>query len=110
MHCADCGRFHHPPSPICPDCHSRAVAPRPVSGLGVVHSFSINYQDWSRSGEAPFVYTVVELEEQARLRMTANLVDCPPRAVFVGMEVAVRFLEVEDVYLPLFVPRSGIVA
>jgi uncharacterized OB-fold protein len=83
------------------------VAPEQVSGLGVVHSFSVNYHDWSRSGEAPFVYAVVELEEQADLRMTANVVDCPPDAVFVGMEVAVRFLAVEDVYLPLFGPRAG---
>jgi uncharacterized OB-fold protein len=109
MRCAECRRFHHPPSPICPDCHSRAVAPEPVSGRGVVHSFSVNHQDWTRSGEAPFVYAVIELEEQKGLRMTANVVDCPPDAVFVGMEVAVRFLAVEDVHLPLFAPRPRVV-
>jgi uncharacterized OB-fold protein len=76
-----------------------------VSGRGSVHSFSINMQDWTRSGEAPFVYAVVEMEEQAGLRMTSNVVDCPPEVVFVGMEVEVRFLPAEELFLPLFAPR-----
>src|SRR5262249_45888739 len=33
--CLDCGRFHHPPKPICPECWSSRVEPTEVSGRGV---------------------------------------------------------------------------
>ena len=38
------------------------------------------------------------------MRLTTNLVDVEPEDVHVGMEVAVEFEEIEDVYIPLFRP------
>ena len=35
--CDDCGQFHHPPKPICPECWSRNLTPTEVSGRGVIH-------------------------------------------------------------------------
>ena len=35
--CDDCGHFHHPPKPVCPDCWSTSLEPTEVSGRGVVH-------------------------------------------------------------------------
>lgn len=35
--CEDCGRWHHPPKPICPECWSDRIRPTPVSGRGTVH-------------------------------------------------------------------------
>ena len=37
--CAECGRWHHPMRPMCPDCWSWRVAPTAVSGRGTVHLF-----------------------------------------------------------------------
>lgn len=105
--CGECQRFHHPPSPACPSCHSRQVAPEVVSGAGVVHAFSINRQDWTRGKEGPFVYAVIELAEQKGLRVVSNVVECPPEEVFVGMAVSVRFLATEGVFLPLFAPERA---
>ena len=42
--CNDCSRLHHPPTPVCPYCHSRELEPKVVSGRGTVAAFTINHQ------------------------------------------------------------------
>ena len=101
-HCAACGRFFHPPSPACPHCASEAVAPRAVSGRATVVTFTVNRQAWTAGLEVPYVVAIVELVEQASLRLVTNLVGMPPNEIRIGMPVSVRFLQQEDVWLPLF--------
>ena len=48
----------------------------------------------SRSAEDPMV------------RLTTNIVDCDPETVHIGQEVAVRFEQQEDVWIPLFAPTG----
>jgi len=51
------------------------------------------------------VVAIVELEEQAGLRLTTNLVGCAPADVAIGMPVRVVFEDAGDgVFLPLFEP------
>jgi uncharacterized OB-fold protein len=102
--CDDCRRWQHPPGPVCRACGSREVHPRPASGRGRVFSFTINHQRWTPELEVPNVIAIVELEEQPGLRFISNIVDCPVQAVAIGMPVRVRFLQQEDVWLPLFAP------
>lgn len=104
--CPDCGFRVHPPLPICPRCHSRAVAPQPVSGLATVVSLSINRQVWEKGLEQPYVIAIVEIDEQPGLRLTTNIVNCAVDAVHVGMRVRVLFEQREDVWLPLFEPHG----
>ncbi len=101
-HCAGCGRFFHPPAPVCPNCLSLDVAPRAVSGRGTVLTFTVNYQAWTPEIDAPFVIAIVELEEQPGLRFLTNVGGCPVEEVCIGMEVRVRFEQHEDVWLPVF--------
>src|SRR6266404_744053 len=55
--------------------------------------------------EVPYTIGLVELVEQADLRLTTNLVGCAPDAVEIGMPVRVTFREVSDeIALPLFEP------
>ncbi|MGW2048890.1 thiolase C-terminal domain-containing protein [Streptomyces sp. NPDC001858] len=103
-HCADCGRYFHPPLPVCPSCRSRAVALAPVSGRAVVVGFSVNHQTWLPSFPPPYVVAVVALAEDDRARLTTNVVGCAPDDVYVGMPVRVRFEQQQDVCLPLFEP------
>ncbi len=35
--CRDCGRWHHPPRPMCPDCWSGNLAPTEISKSGTIH-------------------------------------------------------------------------
>jgi uncharacterized OB-fold protein len=106
-HCAQCGNYMHPPSPICLNCRSRTVRPEPVSGFGSVYTFTINYQPWTPDAVVPFVFAMVELDEQPRLLLMTNIVNCPVEQVFIGMRVQVLFRQRDEVWLPYFEPASA---
>jgi acetyl-CoA acetyltransferase/uncharacterized OB-fold protein len=106
--CNDCGTLVHPPTPICPDCRSRSWKPTPVSGLGTVVGFTVNSQPWLPGFDPPYVIANVALTEESRVHLTTNVVGCEPDCVGVGMQVAVRFEQFEDVWLPLFEPTGAI--
>ena len=105
--CRPCGHYIHPAGPICPICRSRDVAPEAVAGRATVATYTINRQRWEPGLEAPYVIAIVELAEQASLRLTTNIVGCPPDQVQIGMRVRVVFDHREDVWLPLFVPEAA---
>jgi uncharacterized OB-fold protein len=77
-----------------------------VSGRGRVETFSINYQQWI-PGSDPYVIAWVSLEEQPSTRLSTNLIDVEAEDVHIGMEVAVEFEGIEDVYIPLFHPVAS---
>lgn len=102
--CAACGFRTHPPTPRCPSCFSENVAFEPVSGRGRVYSFTINRQQWMPDLEVPYVVAVVELDEQAGLRLLTNIVECDVDAVRIDMPVEVRFIERGAASIPVFAP------
>ena len=75
--CDDCGRFHHPPKPICPECWSQSLTPTPVTGRGVVHLAMFLRQGAPAPGvdyeKGPHPVVAVELEEQAGLRFSSTV-------------------------------------
>jgi hypothetical protein len=106
--CQDCQYWIHPPSPICPECHSRRLAPEPVSGRATLHTFTVNHQAWYPGLDPPYVVAIVELPEQAGLRLTTNLVGCDVDDVAIAMDVQVVFERYDDVWLPFFEPVEAI--
>lgn len=109
LRCQDCGYWIHPPGPRCPACLGANLSPEAVSGEATVFSFTINVQDWGLpTYEPPYVIAIVELPEQAGLRLTTNIVGCAPDAVTIGMPVRVVFEHHDDrgyeVWVPLFEP------
>lgn len=104
--CGDCGHWQHPPWPRCTACHGEAVAPRPVSGRGRVTSFTVNHEAWLPGLAVPFLFAVIELEEQAGLYVFSNLL-MPVDQARIGMAVEVRFERHEDVWLPMFASAEG---
>jgi len=106
--CAACGTYVHYPKPRCPRCAGDVLTPTPVSGRGVVYSFTVSHYVGAPGfeSEVPYVIVLVELEEQAGLRIAGNLRDCAPGDVRVGMPVEVVFEAVTpEVTLPQFRPR-----
>lgn len=103
--CSDCGHWQHPPLARCPACHSDAVAPQPVAGTGRVATYTVNAQAWTPAEADPFVFAAIELDEQRELYVFSNVL-APPAEVHSGLRVAVTFEQVEDVWLPLFVPAE----
>jgi acetyl-CoA acetyltransferase/uncharacterized OB-fold protein len=106
--CADCDALVHPPVPICPNCRSRSSQPTEVSGRATIVGFTVNTQRWLPNFdlEPPYVIANVALAEDASVRLTTNIVGCDPEDVHIGQEVAVRFEQHEDVWLPLFEPTG----
>ena len=100
--CRDCAGFIHPPRPVCNHCLSDNVGPAVVSGRGKVATFTINHQPWMPGMEVPFVYARVELDDAPGVFLSTNIVGCPVGEVGIGDAVRVRFLQQEDVWIPLF--------
>jgi uncharacterized OB-fold protein len=99
--CTACGRYQHPPLPLCPVCRTETMAPSPVSGRGRIRTFTVNHQQWFPGLTEHFVFAAVELAEQAELYVVSNVL-APPEAVRSGLPVRVCFEHQEDVWLPLF--------
>jgi uncharacterized OB-fold protein len=107
LRCNACGTYIHLPRPACRACGGTDLAPARVSGRGVVHSFTVTH--FPLPGfEPPFAVALIELEEQAGLRMASNVVDVPPDELEIGLPVEVTFEKVaDDVTLPLFRRRTS---
>jgi uncharacterized OB-fold protein len=103
LRCRSCGYWLHPPIPRCPECGSREVAPEAVGGRGEVWSYTVNHQPWDGVTE-PYAIVLVTFPEQEGLRLTSNLVGCPPEDARIGMPVRVVFEERDGVWFPLFEP------
>jgi uncharacterized protein len=107
LRCQTCRTWIHPPSPVCPSCLGRELAVEAVSGRAEVASFTVNHQPWYPGLDPPYVVAIVELPEQAGLRLMTNVVNCAVDDVRIGMPVQVVFEEYDDVWLPMFEPVSG---
>ena len=105
LRCDECGTSIHPPSPVCPSCLSRKLAPAAVSGRARLLTWTVNQHRWIPGFEPPYVIAIVEIEEQPGLRVTTNLVNCTPDELLMDLPVKVVFEERDDgIFLPLFEP------
>lgn len=104
--CQACGKYVHPPAPVCRYCAAMDPIPTAVSGKGRVHTFTINRQAWSEDMKDPFVIAQVELAEQPGLRFLTNIVGCAPEEVCIDMPVRVVFEHEDGVWYPLFEPEA----
>ena len=107
--CRDCGRWVWYPASACPECGGGRHEWTRVSGRGqlftwvrVHRAFLPGYKD-----RVPFLTALVELEEDARLRLAAFLRDAPPGGLRVGLAVEVTFERVDErLTLPIFRCRA----
>ena len=110
LRCQDCGTYIHPPTPICPNDHSKNVAPEALSGRATVLTYTINHQRWMPGLDLPYVVAIVSLDEDSSVRLTTNIVGCDPGDVHSGMQVQVVFEHhpdaTGDVWIPLFTPDA----
>lgn len=109
LRCRQCGFYVHYPKARCTRCGSGDVTPQRVSGRGTVHSYTITHHKAPPGFEdkVPFGVALVELEEQAGLRVIAHVVDCPPKELRIGMPVEAVYEDVApDVTLPQFRSRE----
>ena len=72
----------------------------------MVVGYTVNQHQWHPDFPPPYIIAIVAIDEDPRVRLTTNLVDVDPADVCVGLTVEVRFEHVEDVWLPVFTPRT----
>jgi uncharacterized OB-fold protein len=111
--CGACGRWRHPPRPMCPHCRSTDVTWVQTTGTGRVWSFVVPHPPLlpAYSPLAPYNVIVVELDDDRTIRMVGNLVasadgainEINPQSIEIGEPVRVVFHQVDDVVLPRWV-------
>jgi uncharacterized OB-fold protein len=104
--CQTCGRYRHPPRPVCAACHGDDIRFEDVSGHGRVWSWTVNHYAWAPEMPPPYVVALVDLAEQPGLRLMSNLVECELDRIEVDMAVEVCFARTGDAHIPLFRPLS----
>ena len=104
--CGDCKSLIHPPQPVCRYCHGHNLGPREVSGRAVLSAFTVNERFSIPGLPAPYVVAQVAVEEDPRVRLTTNIIDCDPGELELGRVVEVVFEQNDDVWLPLFTPTA----
>jgi acetyl-CoA acetyltransferase/uncharacterized OB-fold protein len=104
--CHSCAALIHPPQPICRYCHGHDLGVRTVSGFATLIGFTVNHRFSLPGLPAPYVVAQVAIEEDPRVRLTTNAVECDPEQLALGQRMEVVFSPVEDVWLPLFRPAS----
>ena len=104
--CPACGNRQFYPRAMCTACGSDPVWAE-ASGQGTVHTYTVIRQNWSEPfrSQLPYVVAMVDLEEGVRIM--ANLTDCDPESVRIGMAVEAYTVKVEDgLGIPFFRPAS----
>ncbi|PWU17833.1 MAG: hypothetical protein C5B48_15500 [Candidatus Rokuibacteriota bacterium] len=103
--CRACGHFQHPPYPACVSCMGIDLAFEPVSGKGVIYSYTIMYHAGDRRFAAaiPYASIIVELDDAPGALLAGNLLGAPHTDAKVGRRVEVMFAPLnEDITLPQF--------
>ncbi|MCM3922626.1 OB-fold domain-containing protein [Frankia sp. AiPs1] len=92
--CGQCGLWLQPPLERCRRCAgpTRFVD---VAGTGTVYSFIVQHRATVPGylDDLPYVVALVELDEQAGLRLPARIVGVDPAAVHCGLRVRAEFAD-----------------
>ncbi len=104
--CQRCRYWVHPPRPICPRCWQRDLPWEPTSGRATLYTYTINRRMWNPDVAVPYVIAMVELPEQAGLRLTTNIVNCAAEDLYIGLPLRVTFEQQGEHFVPLFEPGT----
>ena len=107
--CARCARWQHPPDIVCHACQHDRLMPTVVSGFGTLYSYGIAYRavDRAFNESGPYIVALVELNEQAGLRLLTNVVDGDAMDLRIGMPMRVVFEARDAIFLPQFTPCTS---
>lgn len=112
--CASCQRFVWYPQPACPRCASEDLPWVAVSGRGTLFSWAVVERALFApfASKVPYLPGLVALEEDPRVRIVTNLIDCEAAELRIDTPVHVIFRELafpddeRRVIAPFFTPTS----
>lgn len=108
--CGDCGRFRHPPMPLCPVCRSAKTDWTAVSGEGTVFSYTVAHHPThpALKGATPYNIAVVMLDDADDVRVVSNVIDASPEEMRIGLPVSLVWESTSDGgHLARFRKRDG---
>lgn len=93
--CTSCGKVFFPPRRTCgPDCKGELVA-HTLSQTGKVLTYTVIHIGPSQfTDETPYAMAICEMDGGGRI--TAQLVDCPPDKIEVGLPVRIEFRKIQE--------------
>ena len=94
--CRDCGRWRHPPRPMCPACGSFAGEWARASGRGRLLSWVIVHPPVLSAWKDRVPIPVVLVECEEGVRTIGNLVGAPPDVLAMDMPMVVDFTPSPD--------------
>ena len=104
--CTDCNRAIFYPREVCPSCLGSSLEWRESPGRGRVYTYTIEYRPQNPNLAAPYTVALIDLDEG--VRMMANVIDCEPDAVSIGMPVMIAWEALSDGRnLPMFAPSGS---
>lgn len=93
--CKVCGATSIGPRILCPSCGSDNIETISLPRSGKVYSYTIvNVPPAERENAGSYVIAIIELDDGTRL--TAEIVDCDPSEVYVGMPVELTFRKIGE--------------
>lgn len=104
--CSDCLHSIHPPQMICPSCWSRNIGPHAAIGTGTVYSYTVNHQAWLPGMKVPFALVVVAIDGEPGVRVIGEFLGALDQ-IAIGLRVRAIFLQVDDVWIPQWLPEAG---
>jgi len=93
--CADCGRFRHPPTPLCPACQSLRTNWPEAPELGRIFSYTtIHHPAHPLSADVvPYNIVLVEFPACDGVRLVSNVIDAGPGDLAAGRAVTLAWDE-----------------
>jgi len=93
--CLKCGMKFIGPRKICPNCGSRELRDVLLSRTGKIYSYTvIRTPPAGRERNKPYIMAIVELDDGCKV--TAEIVDCKPEEISIGMPVEFTFRKIGE--------------
>ena len=96
--CESCKKIYFPPRESCPVCRRKSMGKMKeikLSGYGKVVTYTIIHTATEFfENQVPYPLAIIQLDEGPRL--TAQIVDCPPEKVKIGMKVQSTFRKIQQ--------------
>jgi len=93
--CSGCGKVFFPPRVVCSGCRGRDFKPVTLAQKGVIETFTVIRVAPSGFGDqAPYAVGIIKLDDGVKI--TAQIVDCPPESLKIGDPVRLEFRKVQQ--------------
>ena len=88
--CTDCGRFRHPPAPVCARCGSRRSDWVRAADEAELFSFTVVHHaaDDAVAASVPYNVAIVLFPSFDGVRLVSNVVDCAADELRIGMRLS----------------------